>query len=915
MTWSARAGLSALIAVIVGMGLGMLAPAEAALAATFTVTRTDNADDGACTPADCSLHEAVNAANALDAASGPHTIVLQSGATYTVSPILTGNASGHGDLDITGNVRILAPGGASATMQGAGSPDAPLSYPVIKILSGGTLYLNGLTIQNGNAGGIVNAGTLTAVSTTIAHNEGTLIPVVGLTNDGGTVSLISSLVDNNGGVASHGRGIANDHGSMSIINSTISNNGRGNGGGISNGSAGTITITHSSIVNNTAFKDCSSCGFGGGINNLGTLTINESLIDGNSAGVVGGGIFSQGTLTLTNSTVSNNSTTGGSAIPPSGGGGIAGGATIVNSSVIGNTAAGGNGGGISGTVTLVNSTVAGNAANANVNGGGSGNGIYGALTSKNSIVMDACDGGTVTPQGVNLGVCTGFTNHDPLLGTLQDNGGFTTTRLPSSGGPAVTEASPSGCTDANGDPLLRDQRGVPRPSGGPCHVGAIQIASGGPVTTPIQDQFTLEDTTAGPIAFRIADSDTPLASATLSIVSATSNNQPLVPNSGIGTGGSGGNRTVTITPAANAFGNATITLGVSDGSTTVTPSFGLTVAPVADTPGLSSTVPALEDTMTAVGAITVTRNPADGAEVGFFQVTNITNGSLFLNDGTTAVAEGSFVAFGPSGSTGLRFKASADFNGAAGFSVQASTTSTNGGLGGGLATTAITVTPVNDPPSFTPGPNITVPASSAPFNSPWATSIRPGPANEASQAVVFQVTANTNSALFSVQPAVAPDGTLTFAANPQANGVATITLVLQDNGGTATGGVDTSSPQTFSITVVGPTAACTPLPRVNVMTAVTALGQLTVNIASTTQPGTTSNFLQRIRFMQLDNATVNTRDAANQRTPFVLELPEHPTNAGFQVHWIAPGAFTVHIVVETDCGSWPTFVGAGPGAF
>ena len=68
--------------------------------------------------------------------------------------------------------------------------------------------------------------------------------------------------------------------------------------------------------------------------------------------------------------------------------------------------------------------------------------------------------------------------------------------------------------------------------------------------------------------------------------------------------------------------------------------------------------------------------------------------------------------------------------------------------------------------------------------------------------LTFVVTGNTNPALFSVAPAVAADGTLTYELAPDANGVASITIVLTDNGGTVNGGVDTSAPGTFTITAV-----------------------------------------------------------------------------------------------------------------
>ena len=60
--------------------------------------------------------------------------------------------------------------------------------------------------------------------------------------------------------------------------------------------------------------------------------------------------------------------------------------------------------------------------------------------------------------------------------------------------------------------------------------------------------------------------------------------------------------------------------------------------------------------------------------------------------------------------------------------------------------------------------------------------ISAGPAGEAGQVLDFQVT-NSHNALFGVQPAVQPDGTLTFTPVPGAAGVATVTVRLHDSGG------------------------------------------------------------------------------------------------------------------------------------
>ena len=88
----------------------------------------------------------------------------------------------------------------------------------------------------------------------------------------------------------------------------------------------------------------------------------------------------------------------------------------------------------------------------------------------------------------------------------------------------------------------------------------------------------------------------------------------------------------------------------------------------------------------------------------------------------------------------------------------------------------------------------------------WATAISAGPADESGQVVDFIVT-NNNNTLFSAQPAISPGGTLTYTAAPNRDGVATVTVQLHDNGCPnnvcATGSVNTSAPQTFTINVTG----------------------------------------------------------------------------------------------------------------
>ncbi len=111
---------------------------------------------------------------------------------------------------------------------------------------------------------------------------------------------------------------------------------------------------------------------------------------------------------------------------------------------------------------------------------------------------------------------------------------------------------------------------------------SITAANDAPTISGIPAQTIVEDAPLGPVSFTVDD---PEAAASTLTVTATSDNEALVPDANITLGGEAANRTVAVTPAANASGTATLTVTVDDGAAannTRSTSFALTVTAVPD---------------------------------------------------------------------------------------------------------------------------------------------------------------------------------------------------------------------------------------------------------------------------------------------------------------------------------------------
>ena len=138
----------------------------------------------------------------------------------------------------------------------------------------------------------------------------------------------------------------------------------------------------------------------------------------------------------------------------------------------------------------------------------------------------------------------------------------------------------------------------------PCPEIIVVSGNNAPVVSSLASLTINQDSSTGALAFTVGDSETAAGSLT---ATGSLCNPALVPQANIAFGGSRASRTVTVTPAAQQYGTAVITLSVSDGSATTVRSFLLTVNAVNDAP-LVSTVASLtinEDSPTGALAFTV----------------------------------------------------------------------------------------------------------------------------------------------------------------------------------------------------------------------------------------------------------------------------------------------------------------------
>jgi predicted outer membrane repeat protein len=335
--------------------------------------------------------------------------------------------------DLNNSIAIQGPGASSLTVERAAG--VSFASAIVTVHAGQTASLSGLTIANGNAGGILNNGTLGVTSSVVSGNSA--VVGGGIRNEG-TVTVSGCTLSGNsaflpGTSVGAGGALLND-GTATVTSSTVSGNLALSGAGLYNAAFPAAGMT----VSGCTLTDNSATNFGGGIYNVGTaMTVTGCTLYHNSAGLEGGGIeVGSGNTTIVSSTFSCNSAgLKGGAIDSIGGfsttvreclfaGNTAtdGGAIYENGAVSmdisgasfsGNSASDSGGAIYAGTFTLTirDCTLSGNSA------GSAGGGIFipalGMLTLKDSTVLH-----NVAPSGADVYNLGALTLDDSTVGVL-----------------------------------------------------------------------------------------------------------------------------------------------------------------------------------------------------------------------------------------------------------------------------------------------------------------------------------------------------------------------------------------------------------------------------------------------------------------------------------------------------------------
>ena len=505
--------------------------------------------------------------------------------------------------------------------------------------------------NGGTGGGIDATGPLLDVADTVFTGNqafrGGAVRTAAL-----QATLLRILIDKNiagGG----GGGVYADGGTLTLADSTVDGNfadAPGGGLWVDNGASATVT---GSLFTTNSGTPGGAIEFSG-IDAPANLTLVNNTLKGNTSGSIGGGVGVRSvgiatiTVDLTNNTITENtaSSGGGVGVAPTGSSGSVA-LTLRNNVVAGNTTSAAGAPDVDATFTSTGGNLFGNltgavftpgpddTVNANPglgtlssNGGptqtipllaGSpalGIGQTGGATPATDQrgfprpAAGPIDAGAfqvqppvvnpdayTTPNGTSFAVpAPGVLGNDVLI----DGGPLTVataTAIPSSQG--TVAVNPNGGFTFTPAPGFSGQTGFTytvsngiRPSG-PVAVTITVLPNTAPAISDVPDATVPFNGSGGPFAFTVGDAETPAAALT---VTAATSDPTLLPLGNIVFGGSGSNRTVSVTPAAGQSGTVVVTLTVTDGAGgTASDTFTVTV-PAPQPPNILPTISNVPDT-------------------------------------------------------------------------------------------------------------------------------------------------------------------------------------------------------------------------------------------------------------------------------------------------------------------------------
>jgi len=246
------------------------------------------------------------------------------------------------------------------------------------------------------------------------------------------------------------------------------------------------------------------------------------------------------------------------------------------------------------------------------------------------------------------------------------------TVIPNGGGPLTNQAY---ATSSTFDPSLANNART-----------TIVTANALPVISSFATTTINEDESTGPLPFTVSDLETSAGSL---VVTASGDNPSVLAPSGISLGGSGGNRTLTLTPLPNQFGNANVTLQVTDGNgASISTSFLFRVLAVNDAPTVSVIPNQVIDEDGSTGDIAYTIDDVETSPVSL---------SVSRTSSNTSLIPVTRVFLGGSGANRtVRVEPLANQHGTA-------TITMNIGDGVNITSRSFTVTvnPINDDPTLT----------------------------------------------------------------------------------------------------------------------------------------------------------------------------------------------------------------------